>query len=107
MSGAFILAVAIAKVSVQLLILDLRFPATQGHHVTATSRTSYVKQAAEIGVTFYEDAHDFCEHHPDVVIFSTSIISFEQVLKSFPTQRLRRSTLVVDVASVKARILFD
>ena len=40
---------------------------------------------------------------PDVVIIATSILSMEGVLASFPVQRLRRSTLVVDVLSVKAR----
>lgn len=40
---------------------------------------------------------------PDVVILATSILSMEAVLGSFPVQRLRRSTLVVDVLSVKAR----
>ena len=40
---------------------------------------------------------------PDVVILATSILSMEAVLDSFPVARLRRSTLVVDVLSVKAR----
>lgn len=40
---------------------------------------------------------------PDVVVISTSILSMEKVLDSFPVQRLRRSTLLVDVLSVKAR----
>ena len=38
-----------------------------------------------------------------MVIIATSILSMEGVLASFPVQRLRRSTLVVDVLSVKAR----
>lgn len=67
----------------------------------ATSRTLYAEEAAEIGVTFYKNPDDFCESHPDVVIFATSILSLETVLKKFPVQRLRRSTLIVDVASVK------
>ena len=52
---------------------------------------------------FFADADDFVEEQPDVVIISTSILSMEAVLESFPVQRLRRSTLVVDVLSVKAR----
>ena len=38
---------------------------------------------------------------PDVVILCTSILSLEAVLRSFPVERLRRSTLVADVLSVK------
>lgn len=38
-----------------------------------------------------------------MVILATSILSMEAVLNSFPVARLRRSTLVVDVLSVKAR----
>ncbi|GMH44550.1 hypothetical protein BSKO_12502 [Bryopsis sp. KO-2023] len=73
----------------------------QGHLVTATSRRPYDIQARKLGVHYFQDVNDFCEDHPDVVVFSTSIISLETVLSKFPTQRLRRSTLVVDVASVK------
>ncbi|KAJ6932398.1 hypothetical protein NC651_007977 [Populus alba x Populus x berolinensis] len=45
--------------------------------------------------------HDLCESHPEVVILCTSILSTEKVLLSFPFQRLKRSTLIVDVLSVK------
>ncbi|CAD7698365.1 unnamed protein product [Ostreobium quekettii] len=72
-----------------------------GHQVLATSRTPYVDEATELGVEFFTDAHDFCESHPDVVILATSIISLESVLFSLPFQRLKRSTLIVDVLSVK------
>eukprot|EP00210_Caulerpa_lentillifera_P006130 g5857.t1 len=54
-----------------------------------------------MGVQFFPDANDFAEDHPEIVIFSTSIISMESVLKKFPFHRLRRSTLIVDVLSVK------
>jgi arogenate dehydrogenase (NADP+) len=46
---------------------------------------------------------DFCEEHPDVVILASSILSTEGVLASLPVQRLKRSTLFVDVLSVKVR----
>lgn len=69
--------------------------------VLATSRTPYYQQAAEMGAEFYEDPDDFCEEHPDVVILATSILSTEPVLRSLPLTRLKRSTLVVDVLSVK------
>ena len=90
----------------------------------ATSRTDYAAVAAAVGVTFFSDADDFVEEvrcgvrpsarrtradtaarpqQPDVVILATSILSMEAVLNAFPVARLRRSTLVVDVLSVKAR----
>ena len=52
-------------------------------------------------MSFFTDANDFCEEHPDVVILASSILSLDAVLSSLPVQRLRRSTLFVDVLSVK------
>lgn len=72
-----------------------------GHRVVATSRTPYEKEAKEMGVEFFTDVDDFCEEHPEVVILVTSILSTQSVLRSLPIQRLRRSTLIVDVLSVK------
>ncbi|CAK0753242.1 hypothetical protein CVIRNUC_002206 [Coccomyxa viridis] len=72
-----------------------------GHQVSATSRTDYAEKAAALGVSFFTDANDFCEEHPDVVILASSILSLDAVLSSLPVQRLRRSTLFVDVLSVK------
>ena len=48
-----------------------------------------------------QDANDMCEEHPDVVILASSILSLESVVSQLPVQRLRRSTLFVDVCSVK------
>ncbi|XP_051152545.1 arogenate dehydrogenase 2, chloroplastic-like [Andrographis paniculata] len=73
----------------------------QGHTVYAHSRSNYVSIAQSIGVAFFSDLHDLCEHHPDVIVMCTSIISTESVLRSLPLQRLRRNTLFVDVLSVK------
>lgn len=73
----------------------------QGHNVIATSRGDYTKAARDLGVIFFEDADDFCEEHPDVVIVCTSILSTETTLKKFPLQRLKRNTLFCDVLSVK------
>ena len=42
-----------------------------------------------------------CEEHPDVVILASSILSLETVVAQLPVTRLRRSTLFVDVCSVK------
>ncbi|GAB4822227.1 hypothetical protein N2152v2_009273 [Parachlorella kessleri] len=72
-----------------------------GHQVIATSRSPYHKEAAEMGVGYFTDANDFCEEHPDVVILATSILSLEPVLAKLPVMRLKRSTLFVDVLSVK------
>jgi arogenate dehydrogenase (NADP+) len=69
--------------------------------VLATSRTSYYSQAAAIGAEYFEDADDFCEEHPDVVILASSILSTEPVVRNLPLTRLKRSTLIVDVLSVK------
>ncbi|KAL3840738.1 hypothetical protein ACJIZ3_025329 [Penstemon smallii] len=73
----------------------------QGHTVFAHSRSNYHSIAQSLGAAFFTDPHDLCEQHPDVILFCTSIISTEPVLKSLPLQRLRRNTLFVDVLSVK------
>ncbi|EFJ33083.1 hypothetical protein SELMODRAFT_34770, partial [Selaginella moellendorffii] len=73
----------------------------QGHAVLAHSRSDYSSLCDEMGVLFFRDVDDFCEEHPDVVLLSTSILSTEAVLRSLPLQRLKRSTLFVDVLSVK------
>jgi len=74
---------------------------SHGHELIATSRGDYSAVAGELGVKFFSDLDDFCEYHPDVVIMSTSIISTEAALGKLPLQRLKRSTLFVDVLSVK------
>jgi len=72
-----------------------------GHTVIATSRSDYGDVASKLGVGYFRDPDDFCETHPDVVIFCTSILSTEATINAFPIQRLRRNTLVADVLSVK------
>jgi arogenate dehydrogenase (NADP+) len=72
-----------------------------GHRVMATSRGDYGELAESMGVEFYKNMDDFCEEHPEVVILVTSILSTETVLSKLPLMRLRRSTLIVDVLSVK------
>ena len=69
--------------------------------VLATSRTDYRDVASRMGVTFFTDANDFCEEHPEVVIFASSIMSMQSVVAALPVQRLKRNTLFVDVLSVK------
>ncbi|KAH7861309.1 hypothetical protein Vadar_024462 [Vaccinium darrowii] len=73
----------------------------QGHTVLAHSRSDYSAVAASLGASFFSDGDDICEEHPEVVLLCTSIISTEKVLRSLPFQRLKRSTLFVDVLSVK------
>ena len=48
-----------------------------------------------------QDADDLCEAHPDVVVLACSILAAREVLAALPVGRLRRSTLFVDVLSVK------
>ncbi|KAL3331867.1 hypothetical protein AABB24_032472 [Solanum stoloniferum] len=74
---------------------------SKGHLVLAHSRTDYSQIANSLGVSFFQDPHDLCEQHPDVIVLCTSIISTETVLRSLPIQRLKRNTLFVDVLSVK------
>jgi len=73
----------------------------RGHRVLATSRSDYHAIARKLNVEFFQDPNDFCEEHPDVVVLATSILSAERVLSTLPIQRLKRSTLFVDVLSVK------
>ncbi|ESQ47523.1 hypothetical protein EUTSA_v10020287mg [Eutrema salsugineum] len=73
----------------------------QGHTVLAYSRTDYTDEAAKLGVLYIPDIDDLFEEHPEVILLCTSILSTEKVLKSLPFQRLKRSTLFVDVLSVK------
>lgn len=73
----------------------------QGHTVLAYSRADYSDVAQKMGVSYFTDADDLCEEHPEVILLCTSILSTEEVLKSLPVQRLKRSTLFVDVLSVK------
>ncbi|URE01818.1 Arogenate dehydrogenase [Musa troglodytarum] len=75
--------------------------AAQGHAVIGHSRSDHSAAARSLGAAFFRDPHDLCEQHPDVVVLCTSILSTEAVLRSLPLQRLRRSTLFVDVLSVK------
>ena len=73
----------------------------QGHSVLAYSRANYSDAAQKLGVSYFSNADDLCEEHPEVIVLCTSILSTEKVLKSLPFQRLKRSTLFVDVLSVK------
>ncbi|MCL7037754.1 hypothetical protein MKW94_030777 [Papaver nudicaule] len=54
-----------------------------------------------LGVLFFTDTDDLCEEHHEVVLLCTSILSTEAVLRSLPLQKLNKSTLFVDVLSVK------
>ena len=73
----------------------------QGHTVLVHSRSDHSQCAQKVRVSFFLNPNDLCEQHPNVILLSISIISTEQVLKSLPLQRLKRSTLFVDVLFVK------
>ncbi|PON68558.1 Prephenate dehydrogenase/arogenate dehydrogenase [Parasponia andersonii] len=72
-----------------------------GHTVLAHSRSDQSAAARALCVSFFSDPDDLCEEHPEVIVLCTSIISAELVLEWLPLQRLKRSTLIVDVLSVK------
>lgn len=78
--------------------------------VLGVSRTGYSAEAEAVGASFYTCMDDFAEQHPDVVIIATSILSTRAVLEKLPLLRFRRSTLFVDVLSVKVfpkQVLLD
>ena len=78
--------------------------------VLAVSRGNYEAEAQQVGARFFTDIDDFAEQHPDVVVLACSILSARSVLDGLPLQRFRRSTLFVDVLSVKEfpkRLLLD
>ena len=65
-------------------------------------RTHQRQQRQRRPLNTKQDADDFCEEHPDVVVLAPSILSTAAVLRALPVQRLKRNTLFVDVLSVKA-----
>eukprot|EP00798_Chlamydomonas_sp_ICE-L_P005103 gene5103-34903_t len=74
----------------------------RGHTVLAyNARRNYQAEADKLGAAYFKNADDFCEEHPEIVILCTSILSTRSVVAALPVQRLRRSTLFVDVLSVK------
>ncbi|URE26415.1 Arogenate dehydrogenase [Musa troglodytarum] len=62
----------------------------QGHELLAYSRTDHSATACFLGVAFFDDEHELCEQHPDVVLVSASILSAEAVLRNLFLQRLPR-----------------
>jgi aspartate/methionine/tyrosine aminotransferase/prephenate dehydratase/prephenate dehydrogenase len=70
-----------------------------GFQVYATSRTNYLELAKDKGIYFL-NKEDFLNLKLDVVILATSILSFEDVLLSYPSN-FWNNKLVVDVLSVK------
>ena len=71
-----------------------------GFDVFATSRTDYTVLAEDIGISFFNKDEFLCLNL-DIIILATSILSFEQVIKSFPKQFWKKK-LIVDVLSVKS-----
>ncbi|KAL2973564.1 hypothetical protein AAZX31_14G053000 [Glycine max] len=73
----------------------------QGHTLRATSRTDYSLLCLPMGIQFFRDVAAFLEADNDVILVCTSILSLSEVLSSMPLTCLKRSTLFVDVLSVK------
>ena len=71
-----------------------------GFTVYVTNRTNYSKIAKEIGAIFVEDSFLNIREKLDIIIFSVSIFSFENILKSYPIN-FWKNKLIVDVLSVK------
>ena len=74
----------------------------KSHFVHGTARADHSLAAKEIGCDFTPifDLRSFIQADNDVILISTSIISFEDVLRSLPKE-LVEGKLVVDVLSVK------
>lgn len=74
----------------------------KSHIVHGAARGDYSLVAKEIGCDFTPlfDLRSFIQADNDVILISTSIISFEDVLRNLPKELLR-GKLVVDVLSVK------
>ena len=70
-----------------------------GFEVYATSRTDYTDLAKDIGIYFLKK-ESFLLQNLDIVILATSILSFEKVIESYPTN-FWTNKLIVDVLSVK------
>ena len=70
-----------------------------GFNVYTTSRKDYTKTANKLNIEYLK-FDEFININLDVIIFSTSINSFEKVLDSFPIEFLK-DKLIVDVLSVK------
>jgi len=68
--------------------------------VVGTSRADYTAEASAIGASYALGWREFFEHKPDVIILSTSILSFASVLRRLPRDHLE-GCLLVDVLSVK------
>lgn len=74
----------------------------KSHIVHGAARTDCSVAAKEIGCDFTPifDMRSFVQADNDVILISTSIISFEEVLRGLPKE-LVRGKLIVDVLSVK------
>ncbi len=68
--------------------------------VFATSRGDYAAVAHAINVTFCKTVDEMLSNNLDILIISTSILSFESIMEGLPKHKMR-GMLVVDVLSVK------
>ena len=74
----------------------------KSHTVHGTARADHSIAAKQIGCDFTPlfDLRSFVQADNDVILISTSIISFEDVIRNLPKELLR-GKLIVDVLSVK------
>lgn len=68
-------------------------------NIIATNRSDKSEDANKMNILF-QNKEEFIKNEFDIIIFATSILSFEQVLYSYPKDFLLKS-IIVDVLSVK------
>lgn len=71
-----------------------------GFNVYATSRSDYTDIANKIGITFVKNNFIKLQNNLDIIVLAPSVLSFEQILISYPTSFWDKK-LIVDVLSVK------
>jgi aspartate/methionine/tyrosine aminotransferase/prephenate dehydrogenase len=71
------------------------------HNVFVTSRTDYSKEATNLGVIFCKTYDDLFLNKLDVLVISTSILSFYNTVINLPKNKIE-NILIVDVLSVKS-----
>ncbi|XP_011627086.1 arogenate dehydrogenase 1, chloroplastic [Amborella trichopoda] len=73
----------------------------QGHSLSAYSRSDYSLICSQMGITYFREIDQFCMVEHDVILISTSILSFGDMLNLIPFHCIPKPMLMVDVLSVK------
>ena len=71
------------------------------HKVSASSRSDYSDLAGEMQIDFYSNLDSLLEKNLDVILISSSIVSFKGVLTNIVESPNLNNCLIVDVLSVK------